>query len=89
MLEKLDGETRLFAILGDPIAQVKSPAGMTQRMAALGANAVLVPMHVAAAERPRPAPPCSAPKSPSSSIFCWPRRRADEAPFDRNPPTTP
>ena len=47
MLERMDGETRLFAILGDPIAQVKSPGGITQAMARRGANAVLVPMHVA------------------------------------------
>ena len=46
MLKALDGETRLFAILGDPIAQVKSPAGITQAMVRRGANAVLVPMHV-------------------------------------------
>ena len=47
MLEKLDGETRLFGILGDPIAQVKSPGGITQAMVRRGANAVLVAMHVA------------------------------------------
>lgn len=46
MIERLDGETRLFAILGDPIAQVKSPGGITQAMVRRGANAVLVPMHV-------------------------------------------
>lgn len=46
MLKTLDGETRLFAILGDPIAQVKSPGGITQAMVERGANAVLVPMHV-------------------------------------------
>jgi shikimate dehydrogenase len=46
MLKTLDGETRLFAILGDPIAQVKSPGGITQAMIRRGANAVLVPMHV-------------------------------------------
>lgn len=46
MLDRLDGETRLFAILGDPIVQVKSPAGITRALVARGANAVLVPMHV-------------------------------------------
>lgn len=50
MLQTLDGETRLFAILGDPIAQVKSPAGITQAMVARGANAVVVPMHVRPAD---------------------------------------
>ena len=50
MLNTLDGETRLFAILGDPIAQVKSPGGITQALVRRGANAVLVPMHVRPAE---------------------------------------
>ncbi len=50
MLKNLDGETRLFAILGDPIAQVKSPGGITQAMVRRGANAILVPMHVRPAE---------------------------------------
>ncbi|MDR3473679.1 MAG: shikimate dehydrogenase [Devosia sp.] len=42
----LNGETRVFYIVGDPIAQVKSPAAMTRAMTALGLNCVLVPMHV-------------------------------------------
>lgn len=42
-----NGATRLYIIVGDPIAQVKSPGGMTRGFAARGHNAVLVPMHVA------------------------------------------
>jgi shikimate dehydrogenase len=42
----LSGETRLFAIIGDPIAQVKSPASMTRALTALGLDCVLVPIHV-------------------------------------------
>lgn len=42
----LNGATRLHVIVGDPIAQVKSPAGMTQALEALGRNAVVVPIHV-------------------------------------------
>ena len=30
--DTLDGATRLVAIIGDPIAQVKSPAGVTQSL---------------------------------------------------------
>jgi shikimate dehydrogenase len=45
-----DGGTRLHLILGDPIAQVKSPAGITRGFAARGRNAMLLPAHVAAAE---------------------------------------
>lgn len=44
---RLDGETRVFFIVGDPIAQVKSPASLTQKMVDGGANALLVPIHVA------------------------------------------
>lgn len=42
----VNGATRLFPILGDPIAQVKSPAGISGEFHALGHNALCVPMHV-------------------------------------------
>ncbi|MBL29520.1 MAG: shikimate dehydrogenase [Rhodospirillaceae bacterium] len=45
---KLTGATRLFGIVGDPIAQVKSPAVLTRMFAERGVDAVLVPLHVAA-----------------------------------------
>ncbi len=44
---RLDGATRLLIIVGDPIAQVKSPAGMTATLQQAGLNAVVVPAHVA------------------------------------------
>ncbi|WP_149537411.1 shikimate dehydrogenase family protein [Siccirubricoccus phaeus] len=50
MLDHLDGATRLYVVIGDPITQVKSPAGLTRGFAARGRNAVLVPLHVTAAE---------------------------------------
>jgi len=46
---KLTGATRLYAIIGDPIAQVRSPEVFTDRFAAGGIDAVLVPAHVPAA----------------------------------------
>lgn len=46
----LNGETRVLAIIGDPIAQVKSPAGVTQSLLERGRNAVLVPIHVTPAD---------------------------------------
>lgn len=52
MLEGLNGATRLFPVVGDPIAQVKSPAGMTEAFAARGADAVCIPFHVAPADWP-------------------------------------
>lgn len=44
----LDGETKVAFIIGDPIAQVKSPALLTARFAARGVNAVCIPGHVKA-----------------------------------------
>lgn len=42
----VDGATRLFAIIGDPIEQVKSPEALTDRFRAAGRNALLIPVHV-------------------------------------------
>jgi shikimate dehydrogenase len=44
----LSGETRLHVIVGDPVAQTKSPAGLTAEFAARGVDAVCVPVHVTA-----------------------------------------
>jgi shikimate dehydrogenase len=46
----LDGETRLHLIIGDPVAQTRSPAGLTQEFARRWVNAVCVPVEVAAAD---------------------------------------
>ncbi|MCC0020765.1 MAG: shikimate dehydrogenase [Nitratireductor sp.] len=43
---RLDGETRLYVIIGDPIGQVKSPANLTRILQERGANAVLVPGNI-------------------------------------------
>lgn len=45
---KITGATRLYAIIGDPIAQVRSPEVFTERFATSGIDAVLVPAHVPA-----------------------------------------
>lgn len=47
---KLSGETRVIAIIGDPIAQVKSPSGVTQALLESGRNALVVPIHVTSAD---------------------------------------
>ena len=44
----LSGETLVVPIIGDPIAQVKSPDGVTRTFAARGCNAVVVPLQAAA-----------------------------------------
>ena len=43
---RIGGSTRLYGIVGDPIAQVKSPALYCELFAAAGMDAVMVPMHV-------------------------------------------
>ena len=43
------GDTRLFAIVGDPIAQARSPLVFNEIFQRLGVNAVLVPMQIPAA----------------------------------------
>lgn len=48
----LNGETRLVPIVGDPIAQVKSPSALTRILAGRGHNAIVYPAHVAAADLP-------------------------------------
>lgn len=43
----LTGATRLNVIVGDPIAQVRSPAGVTAAFGSRGVDAILVPTEVA------------------------------------------
>ena len=50
MLETLSGATRLIPIVGDPIAQVKSPYGMTAAFEQRGANLLCFPAHIAMAD---------------------------------------
>jgi len=42
----ITGATRVFAIIGDPIAQVRSPEVFTEQFASRGIDAVMVPAHV-------------------------------------------
>lgn len=50
VFEGLNGATRLYPIVGDPIAQVKSPGGVSRGLAAQGQNAICVPVHVKPAD---------------------------------------
>jgi len=50
MLPRLSGETRIHLIVGDPVGQTKSPAGLTRVFAERGVDAVCIPMQVAAAD---------------------------------------
>jgi len=45
---KVTGATRLYPIIGDPIAQVRSPETITDGFAAKGLNAICIPVHVPA-----------------------------------------
>lgn len=46
----LDGASRVYFIVGDPIAQVKSPVGVTQSFQSAGHNALCIPAHVSPAD---------------------------------------
>lgn len=46
MTARITGTTRLYAIIGDPISQVRSPEVFTARFAQAGIDAVMLPMHV-------------------------------------------
>jgi shikimate dehydrogenase len=46
MFTDYSGATRLIFIAGDPIAQVKSPFGVTEALRARGADAIVVPAHI-------------------------------------------
>jgi shikimate dehydrogenase len=48
----LSGATRVYFIVGDPIAQVKSPSGVTAALRAAGRDAIVVPAHVAPDDLP-------------------------------------
>jgi shikimate dehydrogenase len=52
MLDTLSGATRLVPIVGTPIAQVKSPAGVSRMFAERGRNTICVPFHVAPEDLP-------------------------------------
>jgi len=46
----VDGATRIIPIIGDPIAQVKSPTGMSAALQGMGRNVMVVPIHVTPAD---------------------------------------
>lgn len=46
----VSGTTRLYVVLGDPVAQVRAPGLLNPLFAELGRDAVLVPVHVAPAD---------------------------------------
>ncbi|WP_089155938.1 shikimate dehydrogenase family protein [Micromonospora sp. NBS 11-29] len=48
----ISGTTRLYALLGDPITQVRAPGLLNPVLARRGVDAVLVPVHVPAAALP-------------------------------------
>lgn len=49
---EITGNTRISAIIADPIHHVKTPQGINARLLANGVDGVLVPVHVSAAELP-------------------------------------
>ena len=52
MIPAPTGATRLYIIVGDPIAQVRSPAGVSAEFAARGHDGILVPVQVSTVDLP-------------------------------------
>lgn len=52
MIPAPTGATRLYVIVGDPIAQVRSPAGVSAAFAARGHDGLLVPVQVTPGDLP-------------------------------------
>src|SRR5215218_1481232 len=50
MLPSLNGATRIHVTIGDPIGQVKSPAGITAGFASRGHDAIMIPLQVKPAD---------------------------------------
>jgi shikimate dehydrogenase len=46
MLDNYSGATRVYFIVGDPIAQVKAPSGLTREFERRGVDAVVVPLQL-------------------------------------------
>ncbi len=49
-MTQISGTTRVYALLGDPIAQVRAPALLNSVLARRGTDAVLIPVQVAPAD---------------------------------------
>lgn len=71
-----NGASRLIPILGDPIAQVKSPNGMTRGFVARGHNALCVPIHVTPADLERFIAGINAAKNVDGMIITIPHKFA-------------
>jgi hypothetical protein len=52
MLDGFSGATRVYFIIGHPIAQVKSPYGMTRLLEENGKDAIMVPIDILPADVP-------------------------------------
>jgi shikimate dehydrogenase len=50
MIPTVSGATRLYVIIGDPIAQVRAPGGVSEAFAARGHDGILVPVQVSSAD---------------------------------------
>lgn len=70
----VDGKTDLYLILGDPVEQVRAPESFNLIFAALGMNAVVVPVHVAAADVTRFVPAAFTGKNIKSMLLTIPHK---------------
>lgn len=50
MIHTLNGSTRIYIVVGDPIGQAQSPTGVTKALVDRGYNAICIPAHVSSAD---------------------------------------
>ncbi|MEU1073467.1 MULTISPECIES: shikimate dehydrogenase [unclassified Streptomyces] len=79
----VSGTTRLYAVLGDPVAQVRAPALLNALFARLGTDAVLVPVRAAAADLTRVVQGLKAIGNLDGMLFTVPHKAAALALADR------
>ena len=72
----ISGTTRIYAILGDPIASVRSPALLNRLFFEQSADAVCIPMHVRAADLPSALRGLSAVGNLDGLLVTMPHKRA-------------
>jgi shikimate dehydrogenase len=84
---QIDGATRLYAIIGDPISSVLSPGVFNAMFSRKNINAVLLPLHVAAADLPVAWAGLKATRNFDGLIATMPHKRAMCALVDELSPT--
>ncbi|UPK28285.1 hypothetical protein [Bradyrhizobium sp. 195] len=79
----IDGNTKIYGIIADPIAQVRTPHSMNEIMADRGSGAVFVPFHVRPGDLPTFVPGLKVWRNLPASTLTIPHKEATLALCDR------